>query len=227
VTTKSRLFLLVTLFSILLAVNIVAAQDTPYPPPALPGPQILTPFVPRVNVRSGPGTGFERIGVINEGESFVVTGIEHIWYIIDFYGQPGYVSGELVYVTSGPPTGGGELDPRPVVLDGVYYTPNSNLWLRDAPTQLGERLGLIRFGAVLRVLGRTEDNNWVQVEIEGATGWVAAWFGTYQGDYTTLPITGESPTSSSGQPVSAPAVSATAVSAPAVSAPAATDEPTS
>jgi hypothetical protein len=132
VTTKFRLYLLVALLSLWLGVNVIAAQDTPYPPPALPGPQILTPFVPRVNVRSGPGTRFQRIGVINEGESFAVTGIEHIWYIIDFYGQPGYVSGEFVYVTSGPPTGGGELTLPPAPLDGVYYTPNSNLWLRAA-----------------------------------------------------------------------------------------------
>ena len=35
---------------------------------------------------------------------------------------------------------------------------------------------------------RTQDNDWVKVNYQGTTGWVAAWVVTATGDYTNLPV---------------------------------------
>lgn len=55
--------------------------------------------VSAVNVRSGPGTDFDRIGKFGEGETVTMTGIcDNGWIRIDFQGETGYVS--MDYVTS-------------------------------------------------------------------------------------------------------------------------------
>lgn len=52
----------------------------------------------RLNVRSGPGTGFPPIGHIVAGEQRTITGSQDGWYAFDYNGQTGYVAGWLVTV---------------------------------------------------------------------------------------------------------------------------------
>ncbi|MCJ7551386.1 MAG: L,D-transpeptidase family protein [Anaerolineae bacterium] len=74
--------------------------STPQPTPLPPTP---TPVVPRlvvnetnVNVRRGPGTGYEAIGNLTSGAEATITGWFGGWWLIDYEGQAGYVFGELV-----------------------------------------------------------------------------------------------------------------------------------
>jgi thiol-disulfide isomerase/thioredoxin len=53
-----------------------------------------------VNVRSGVGIDQPQIGVIHPHEAFVVRGEQDGWYRINYDGQDGYVSGELVRLSS-------------------------------------------------------------------------------------------------------------------------------
>jgi thiol-disulfide isomerase/thioredoxin len=54
-----------------------------------------------LNVRTGPGTQFNRVGTISTQGVFVVLGQENGWYEIEWDGEGGhYVSGEYVEVTS-------------------------------------------------------------------------------------------------------------------------------
>ncbi|MBZ0240862.1 MAG: SH3 domain-containing protein, partial [Cutibacterium acnes] len=52
-----------------------------------------------VNVRAAPGTDQALLGMIHPNEAFVVRGEQDGWYQIDYMGQVGYVSGEVVEVT--------------------------------------------------------------------------------------------------------------------------------
>lgn len=54
-----------------------------------------------LNVRSGPSTDFDRLGAIAEGEKVQVTGKSGDWYMIDYNGQQGFVSGS--YLTTEQP----------------------------------------------------------------------------------------------------------------------------
>ena len=74
--------------------------STPQPTPLPPTP---TPVVPRlvvnennVNVRRGPGTGYEAIGKLTAGAEVTVTGWHNGWWRIDYAGGVGYIFGELV-----------------------------------------------------------------------------------------------------------------------------------
>ena len=55
--------------------------------------------VPQVNVRTGPGTEYERIGQLSSGETVLVTGrYNRDWYAVTLNGQRGYVAAEYVSV---------------------------------------------------------------------------------------------------------------------------------
>ena len=50
------------------------------------------------NVRSGPGTTFTKIGEVQQGQSFEITGKNQVgtWWQFSFNGQPAWISGEMV-----------------------------------------------------------------------------------------------------------------------------------
>ncbi len=81
-----------------------APTDTPVPTPVPPTP---TPAAPRltanqnVNVRSGPGTNYTRIGALSVGQSFEIIGKNPAgdWYQFDFNGQNGWVRQDFVTVS--------------------------------------------------------------------------------------------------------------------------------
>ena len=80
------------------------------------------------NVRSGPGTGYDRIGTLQPGDSAVVTGRVEEWYRIDFDGAPGWVAGWVVEVTDG------ESVPLVELPEAAGSTP-----VTPAPTVVGEQ----------------------------------------------------------------------------------------
>ena len=49
-----------------------------------------------LNVRSGPGTGYDRLGSLNDGAVVDITGVDSGWYKISFNGSTGYVSGDYL-----------------------------------------------------------------------------------------------------------------------------------
>lgn len=69
-------------------------------PSATPSVVTVTVDVPRLNVRSGPGTEYDIIGQAEEGEQFFVAGHngDFSWYLIQFEGRVGWVTAELVEV---------------------------------------------------------------------------------------------------------------------------------
>ncbi|HLU08974.1 MAG TPA: endo-1,3-alpha-glucanase family glycosylhydrolase [Oceanobacillus sp.] len=72
---------------------------------------------------------------------------------------------------------------------GVTYAINSNLRLRSAPVN-GDVITTVPYNTVLDVVGRTADNNWVQVNYNGQSGWMSAGYGTFNGDLNAAPVTG-------------------------------------
>lgn len=98
---------------------IVAPTDTPTPPPT-PTPVPTPTFTPAepptpvptptsetaqvvvnnatLNVRSGPGTNYPRIGQVHQGDRFEIKGKNRAgtWWQIDFNGRDGWVSADYV-----------------------------------------------------------------------------------------------------------------------------------
>ncbi|HIQ06714.1 MAG TPA: SH3 domain-containing protein [Anaerolineae bacterium] len=87
------------------------ATDTPLPPTPTPKP---TPYVEvigdRVNVRSGPGTAYRRLGQVTQGQQFAVVAKNAAgdwWQVCCINGQKVWIIGRLVQVN-------GDVAPIPV-----------------------------------------------------------------------------------------------------------------
>jgi hypothetical protein len=93
-----------------IAVATYTPSPTPTPeftptPEATPTPASVELSVnsPTLNVRSGPGTSYPRVGQIRRGETYTITGKTQAgdWWQVTYNGKPAWVSAELVTV-SGP-----------------------------------------------------------------------------------------------------------------------------
>lgn len=139
----------------------------------------------RINVRSGPGTTFARIGRMNPGDAFALLEQTGDWVKIDFQGQVGFVAARFVTVSGGQPTVTSVAAPPADALD---FTLDYTVRLRSAPDTNSETLARIPFKTVIQAVGRSADNAWLQVIFNGQTGWVAARFGRLSDDINRLPI---------------------------------------
>ncbi len=98
------------------------------------------------------------------------------------------------------PDGGGSVSPGAPT--GVTATVNiSVLNFRRAPSLTAEVLAKLNRGETYPVTGRTADNAWAQLTVNGVSGWVSAQYVTFTGDFNSVPVvTGESPAPPPVQP---------------------------
>ena len=141
-----------------------------------------------LNVRSGPGTTYNRLGTIYPGVNYAITGEQSSWYEIDYNGTRGYVYGGFVTVSQGQAAG----NTTPVVAPtGITFTSIYNLNLRSGPSGQAARIGTLPHLTTVSVVGREASNTWVQVNYNGLVGWVAWWLGWIEGGgYDAIPVTG-------------------------------------
>ncbi len=71
----------------------VPPTATPLPPSPTPGPPMAVIVGQNVPIRKGPGLIYDEIGVANQGEEYLITGLSVTgdWFQIDYRGQPGWV----------------------------------------------------------------------------------------------------------------------------------------
>lgn len=71
-------------------------QPTPIPPTPVPPTPYLVAGQNGVNVRRGPGTEYDRIGLLEPGTEVPITGRIGPWWRVDYAEEVGYVLEELV-----------------------------------------------------------------------------------------------------------------------------------
>jgi len=90
----------------------VAPTEAPAPTEEVPPVEATTPLTPTApgtaslvagadgaNVRTGPGTLFEKVGALEPGDTAVITGRYDRWFQIDFNGTPAWVANWVVTAT--------------------------------------------------------------------------------------------------------------------------------
>jgi hypothetical protein len=166
-----------------------------------------------VNVRLLPAIGAEVLGFVNAGtlfENVEARSPDNEWLRVNFVGQQAWIGVAVVTVLSGDiltlpvadprtiPYGGFE-NPRAgltsVVSQYIGRLTQSGLRLRAGPSRAYPVLANAPRYAELRLLGRTADTTWIQVNWEGTLGWVLAQFITELPEpglalYDSLPIDG-------------------------------------
>ncbi len=61
--------------------------------------------------------------------------------------------------------------------------------IRLAPGTNRAVIGLLPYGEEVEAIGRNEGNNWIQINYQDITGWVAAWLLIFEDDTSKLPVT--------------------------------------
>jgi uncharacterized protein YraI len=192
-------------------------QRTPLPAPACAR---QAPGIPRtgvivlanrdgVNVRTLPAIGAPVIGFVNAGytaEAEARSG-DSQWVRVQLGpGQEGWIGLAVLTVLEGSIESLPVADPRTIPYGG-FEAPRAGLTEATSPVtgRLAQSGLRIRSGpstnyailanaprySVMPILGRTDDNRWVQVNFEGTLGWAAAEFFEFSSaDVFNLPIDG-------------------------------------
>ncbi len=142
-----------------------------------------------LNMRSGPGTGYDKLSSIPGDTVLNITGIENGWYKTAYQGVTGYVSSDYVTLThSGSTPAAAPSEPAPtevpVSKTGTLNTDGTSLNMRSGPGTGYGKLASIPGNAVLTITG--EENGWYKTSYNGAVGYVSS-------EYVTLTNTVQSP----------------------------------
>jgi uncharacterized protein YraI len=155
---------------------------------AAPPPQKIAEPLYRMNVRSGAGTGFDRIGGVEPGQTYAVLAeYDSGWVQIAYNGGVGYVSRRYVEIRDGAPTADASVAPAapaaapsaPAAASLDFHV-DYQLNLRAEPNTDSAILLQIPWQATVTAIGRTSDNVWLQVQYNGQTGWLAARYGRFE-----------------------------------------------
>lgn len=155
-----------------------------------------------LNMRSGPGTGYSKVGSVPASATLTITGSENGWYKTSYNGLTGYVSGDYVTVTEttsgsttpstpetpATPESPSETKPETPAPStsgtGKLNTGGSSLNMRSGPGTSYRKVGSIPATATLTITGK--ENGWYKTSYNGVTGYVS-------GDYVTFTAAVETP----------------------------------
>ena len=170
----------------------VAVTDTAPAAVEPPATDASVTVLGEMNVRSGPGTGYDVVGEAIAGEEFPITGknSEGDWWRIEFQGQPGWIHAPFVVaadaeevpvvgpgVTEAADQDEGTSEAVPAPLDAVV-TVGGDMNVRSGPGEEYDRIGGAIAGEAFPITGKNEDGDWWQIDFGGETGWIYAPFVT-------------------------------------------------
>lgn len=166
-----------------------------------PGPiGVVIAYV--LNVREGAGPTAYRLGYLNKGEQVYIIGrnADGTWLQIRWVYGTGWVyapeiavSGGTVGITDGSGGFAGPADDA----DNVAVTASepfgivmvTYLNVRNGPSINYSILGQVYSGQELRIVGRSADSQWYQVETSFGTGWVFADYLITRNEFGASPVT--------------------------------------
>lgn len=137
-----------------------------------------------VNLRSGPGTNYEIVGKVTQGDSLGLLGVEGNWYKVkNTDGSTGYISADLVQKAN---TVGQQVpvfDTQPAPAAAQPATPAATEYIqalsgtvkvRSGPGTTFAEQATIDGSQVYAVTGK--DGDWLQIALaDGSSGYVASW----------------------------------------------------
>lgn len=133
-----------------------------------------------LNVRSGAGMNYPRIGGLVKGQSVPYYEEKDGWLRIAYGTKIGWVSAQ--YTTYTPSTDPGTTEPTEPTEPGttepsftafdVRVTASDGLNVRTGPGASNTKIGALTAGTVVTVQG--EQDGWYKIDYNGSTGWICA-----------------------------------------------------
>lgn len=163
--------IILTVIVAMLPTSISLAAETPFSTGLYQQGGVASATANNVaNIRSGPGTGFWIVGVLQAQETVPVLGVladGSWWQISTSFGQ-GWVAASTVTVSNA--ASALVVDPGPIVTVTI-----GELNVRSGPGDLAPQLGTVTLGSQLFLIGRSTDGRWLNVRSQfGSNSWVAA-----------------------------------------------------
>ncbi len=152
----------------------------------------------RLNFRNAPNPNATILLKLNQNEVYPVTGktADSSWVQITVNGVSGWVYTRFVTLTGNfnsvpVVTGNAQATAQPVDT-GYIVTALDNVNVRSAPSRSGAILARMQRTETARVVGRTGNNRWWQVNYNGTIGWVSSTFAQIQpnAELGRIPVTG-------------------------------------
>lgn len=158
---------------------------------------IATVTAARLNMRDNPNASAAVLLKLNRSEVYPVVGKngDSSWYQINVNGLVGWVSARFVAIGGNqnlPVVAAAQSVAQPVDT-GFDVTALTKVNVRNAPATRGTTiLAKMQRNEIARVVGRTANNAWWQVNYNGTVGWVSSTFARIQGGavLSRIPITG-------------------------------------
>ncbi|MBC8532344.1 SH3 domain-containing protein [Gehongia tenuis] len=144
-----------------------------------------------LNVRSGPSTGYSKIGSLTRNTTVSVLEQSGGWYKISYGSLTGYVSGEYLTISGGSSTPSTPTDPGTVIGTGTVTA--SALNVRSGPSTGYGVMGTLRKGAAVSVYEQM--GGWYKIAYNGGVGYVSGDYLSYSasGGGSTTPPTPTTP----------------------------------
>lgn len=198
----------------------------------------FTVLVQSAFLRSGPGLGYPRVYSVKQGQVFAILGrnADASWLRLDFAGATsdawviaafGKVDGDTNALPELAATGAdapastsapsAPSSSAPAASSQIDYTVLvKSAFARSAPGFSAPRVYSVFKGQTYRVLARSADDVWLQIDFSNATSevWVVAAYGSLSGDLGAVPVysaiptppPGAAATGSSNPPVPGPVI---------------------
>lgn len=145
-----------------------------------------------LNVRSGPGTNYRKIGALANNASVTINGSSSGWYAINYSGTQGYVSASYVSVTGGA-TSAPAATASSGGASGTYTVTASALNVRKGAGTNYSVIGSLKQGKVVTASGET--NGWLQISYNGQTGYISKKYTTSGGNASSSGTTAQTSSS--------------------------------
>jgi len=193
------LVLLASLF-MPLAVQIARAE----------GELIAVVNTPRLNVRSGPSAGYSVVATVSQGDVLTLLARD----TAGSYAKARLANGIVGWVSTFYIVASGPISSLPVeeTVEPWAFVRTGALNLREGPSTSYGILKVLAQGTPLGLLGRNRDASWLQVRVDGMTGWVGS-----SGVYASVPLSllpntaGSAPALPTATPLPVPTTAATPV----------------
>ncbi|MEZ7892157.1 MAG: SH3 domain-containing protein [Candidatus Wallbacteria bacterium] len=117
-----------------------------------------------LNVRSGPGTNYDVIGKLYNGNNVDILEESGGWYKINYNGQTGWICGKYVS------TGAAAASVSPSKLGSVSVSGSSYLNVRSGPGTDNSVIGKLYSGDSVTIL--EESGGWYKINYNGQEAWV-------------------------------------------------------
>ncbi len=141
-----------------------------------------------VNVRTGPGSGYSKLGLAPKGAIYTILGKSGSWYKIDYQGSIGYVSSSYVSLVNAVPT-----NSATSTQTGKIANCTSGVNVRSGPGSGYAKLGIAPKGSLYPILGKS--GSYYIIPFNGTKGYVYSSYISVISTPTVTPAPAPSPAS--------------------------------